>query len=159
MRQTILSAVLLSMFAASCNDGKKNKTRELTKAEWLIGTWENKSPNGDLSESWQKENDSLYKGQSFFIKGKDTIHSESITLAETHGEVKYSPQVKGQNNDQPVDFKMTSATDKQVVFENPTHDFPQKITYAKITKDSLVAEISGKQQGKPASEKFGMKRK
>ena len=45
------------------------------------------------------------------------------------------------------------------MFENPGHDFPKKISYTKITNDSLVAEISGQQQGKPASEKFAMKKK
>lgn len=158
MNRTIISALLLSAIIVSCN-GKKTQTRQLSKAEWLIGNWENVSPYGNLSESWQKENDSVYKGQSFFIKGKDTIHAEAIVLAEENGVVNYSPQVKGQNDDKPVDFRMTSATDKQLVFENPAHDFPQKITYTKITNDSLVAEISGKQQGKPASEKFAMKKK
>jgi hypothetical protein len=159
MNKTIIPALLLSVILMSCNGSKPARTRQLAKADWLVGTWENKSPYGNLSESWLKENDSVYKGQSFFIKGKDTIHSEAIVLSELKGEVNYSPQVKGQNNDKPVDFKMTSATDKQLVFENPAHDFPQKITYTKITNDSLVAEISGKQQGKPASEQFGMKRK
>jgi len=155
----IVSTVLLSAVIISCNGNKAEKSNEIKKADWLIGDWENKSPQGDLSESWQKINDSVYKGQSYFIKGKDTLHFESIVLSETGGAVKYSPQVKGQNDDKPVDFKLTSATDKQLVFENPAHDFPQKITYAKVTNDSLVVEISGMQQGKPASEKYPMKRK
>jgi hypothetical protein len=159
MKHILFSALLLSAILAACNSNKTAQPRQITKADWLIGSWENKSEYGDLSESWQKENDSVYKGQSFFIKRKDTIHSEAIVLSEINGEVSYSPQVKGQNNDKPVDFKMTSATDKQLVFENPAHDFPQKITYTKITNDSLVAEISGKQQGKPMSEKYPMKRK
>jgi hypothetical protein len=159
MKKITISALLLSVILMSCNGSKPTQTRQLEKAEWLVGEWENKSPFGNLSESWQKQNDSLFNGQSFFIKGKDTIHSEAIVLSELKGVVTYSPQVKGQNDDKPVDFKMTSATDKQLVFENPTHDFPQKITYTKITNDSLVAEISGKQQGKPASEQFGMTKK
>ncbi len=131
----------------------------MTKAYWLIGTWENKSQNGELTERWEKQNDSVYNGESFFIKGKDTIHSEQIVLSETDGKVKYSPKVKGQNDDKPVDFTMTTVTDKQLVFENQSHDFPQKITYTKITNDSLVAEISGNHQGRPMSEKYPMKRK
>jgi len=158
-KRILLSGLILSAIIISCNGTKKDTTLQLSKAEWLIGTWENKSPYGDLSESWQKENDSIFKGQSFFIKGKDTIHSESIVLSEIAGKVKYSPQVKGQNDDKPVDFTMTLANDRQLVFENPLHDFPQKITYTKITADSLVAEISGKQQGKPMSEKYPMKRR
>jgi hypothetical protein len=45
-----------------------------------------------------------------------------------------------------------------LVFENPKHDYPKKITYTKINDDSLVAEISGILDGKPSSEKFSMKK-
>lgn len=157
MKRILFSALALSV-VISCKDKKTTQPNQIAKADWLIGSWENKSPYGNLSENWQKENDSVYKGQSFFIKGNDTIHSEAIILSEINGQVKYSPQVEGQNDNKPVDFKMTSATVSHLVFENPAHDFPQKITYTKITNDSLVAEISGKQQGKPVSEKYPMKR-
>ena len=159
MKKIILSAAVIATALISCKNGKESPVRQIAKAEWLIGAWENKMPNGTLSENWEKENDSVFKGQSFFIHGKDTIHSESIALVEENGTLMYRPTVQGQNGGKPVDFKLTSATDKQLVFENPSHDFPQKISYTKITNDSLVAEISGQQQGKPASEKFSMKKK
>jgi hypothetical protein len=53
---------------------------------------------------------------------------------------------------------MTIGTEKQMVFENPKHDYPQKITYNQIRKDSLIASISGVQLGKPSSEKYEMKK-
>lgn len=160
MKKIFLSAAVITTALISCKNGKESSAaRQIAKAEWLIGAWENKMPNGTLSENWEKQNDSVFTGQSFFIHGKDTIHAESIALVEENGTLVYRPTVKGQNGDKLVDFKLTSATDKQLVFENPSHDFPQKISYTKITNDSLVAEISGKQQGKPASEKFGMKKR
>ena len=158
MKNTVASLFLM-LIIVSCNGDKPVKTRQLAKAEWLVGTWENKSSNGDLTEAWQKENDSVFKGQSYFIKGKDTIHSETIVLSENKGQVTFSPTVKGQNNNRPVDFKLISATGTQFVFENKTHDFPQKITYTKVTNDSLIAQISGMQKGKPIAEEFSMKRK
>jgi hypothetical protein len=45
-----------------------------------------------------------------------------------------------------------------LVFENPKHDYPKKITYTQITEDSLEAEISGILEGKASSEKFSMKK-
>ena len=53
---------------------------------------------------------------------------------------------------------MTDGGDDFMVFENPEHDFPTKITYKKINADSIVAEISGNRNGKQASELFPMKR-
>jgi hypothetical protein len=45
-----------------------------------------------------------------------------------------------------------------MIFENPAHDFPQFISYTKITTDSLVAEISGTKNGQARKQRFPMKR-
>jgi len=156
MKKTILLLVAVAL-VISCK--KSEKENKLEAANWLVGTWENKSDYGDMIEIWNKSNDSLYVGNSYFIKQKDTLHSESIELKQKGDVVLYIPTVKGQNNDQPVTFQLTKQTPKQLVFENPTHDFPQKIVYQQITTDSLVATISGMQQGKASSESFSMKKK
>jgi hypothetical protein len=162
MKRILIYAATISVILSSCKKSEtaeSNKYAEIEKAAWLIGTWENNSPEGNLSETWSKENDSVYNGQSYFIKKQDTLHSEQITLTQTGTELVYRPTVQGQNNNKPVDFKMTNSTDKQIVFENQAHDYPQKIVYNKITGDSLVATISGMQQGKPSSESYPMKKK
>lgn len=153
------AAVLLVVFSALVCCKKSEKQNKINPANWLIGSWENNSEQGNLSESWKKQNDSTFIGQSYFIKGKDTLHHESIVLDQKGDDFFYTTTVKGQNNDQAIRFKMTSATAKQLVFENLKHDYPQKIVYNKITKDSLVAKISGIQQGKPSTESFPMKKK
>ncbi len=150
----ILAAVLIS-----CQKKSEKQPGQIDKAQWLIGSWENKTKNGTLSENWEKVNDSTFHGTSYFIKGKDTLHNETIGLSQDGENLIYSPNVKGQNADLPVAFKMTSATANTLVFENTAHDFPQKISYKMITKDSIVAEISGMQGGKPASESYPMGRK
>jgi hypothetical protein len=150
--------ILLLLAIVSC---KKSETKEYEKikiANWLIGTWENNTVEGNLSETWKKINDSTFQAQSYYIKSKDTLHFETITLQQTGEELTYSATVKGQNNDKPVAFKLTNATEKQLIFENPKHDYPQKISYTQITADSLVSKISGIQQGKPSSENYSMKK-
>ena len=66
--------------------------------------------------------------------------------------------MKNQNKELPVSFKLVNATDNQLVFENPNHDFPTKITYLIISEDSMVASISGLIDGKEKIEQFPMKR-
>lgn len=66
--------------------------------------------------------------------------------------------VKDQNNEKPVSFYLTKSNDNQLVFENPKHDFPNKIVYNKINSDSIVATIEGIKNGKTQSEAFPMKR-
>jgi len=140
--------------------GKSEKQpHAVEQAKWLIGSWENKNEIGTLTETWKKENDSVFSATSYFIKGKDTLHSETIKLDETDGILTYTPTVIGQNNNKPVPFKLTSSTENQLVFENPQHDYPQKIVYDFINNDSIVATISGRQQGRLSSDRFSLSRK
>ncbi|MBP6181540.1 DUF6265 family protein [Flavobacterium sp.] len=156
MLQKLTLLLLLSLLFSCKNDANKND--KIKSAQWLIGKWENNSADGNLSESWKKVNDSTFQAQSYYIKDKDTLHFESISLQQKGEELTYTATVKGQNNDKPVAFKLTTSTNKQLAFENLKHDYPQKISYTQITPDSLIAKISGIQQGKPSSEQFSMKK-
>jgi hypothetical protein len=150
--------VLLLLAIVSCKKTESTEKDQIKSAKWLLGKWDAKTADGDLSESWKQLNDSTFQGESTFIKNKDTLHLESILLQQKGEDLFYNATVKGQNEDKAVAFKLTTKTEKQLVFENPKHDYPQKITYTLVTKDSLVASISGVQLGKPSAEKFGMKK-
>ena len=68
--------LLLLLTILSCKKGEK--TNLLNEIDWLIGTWENNSDKGNLLEIRKKENDSVYSGQSFYIKAKDTLKLKEI---------------------------------------------------------------------------------
>lgn len=155
MKKAILILILALTFT-SC--GKSKGFSKIVDADWLLGKWENNSKDGYLLETWKKVNDSVYDGESYFIKGKDTLHFEKIQMKQKGEELFYISTVKGQNNDKPITFKHIDSIEKQLVFENPKNDFPQKIAYSKITKDSIFIQISGIQQGKSSSERFSMKK-
>ena len=130
----------------------------IEQANWFLGAWKFKTNDGDLTEIWKQMNDSVYLGVSYVIVKTDTVFYELISLEQKNKKWNYSVSVKNQNNEQPVSFEMTSMTPNQLVFENPKHDFPSKITYTKITQDSMVAKISGILKGKEQTEYFPMKR-
>lgn len=134
------------------------QTNEIKKAEWLIGTWGNKTKKGNIHETWSKTNDNEFLGKSYVIKGKDTIVVENIRLVQEPNGLFYIPTVKSQNEALPIPFAAKTISKTQLVFENPKHDFPQIISYTKITPDSLVAEISGTRNGQEHKQKFPMKR-
>jgi hypothetical protein len=74
--------------------------------------------------------------------------------------VYYIPVIKDQNEGKPVMFKLITQKDypvngKMASFSNPDHDFPQFVTY-ELKGDSMLAEISGKKDGKDMAEKFPM---
>jgi len=134
------------------------QTSDITKAEWLIGTWENKTQRGSIYETWSKTNDNEYSGMSYIIKEKDTVVFENIRLVQEQDGLFYIPTVKNQNYGLPVRFTAKTISESQLVFENPKHDFPQIISYTKISADSLVAEISGTKNGQERKQTFPMKR-
>jgi hypothetical protein len=134
------------------------QTSDITKAEWLIGTWENKTQRGSIYETWSKTNDNEYSGMSYIIKEKDTVVFENIRLVQEQDGLFYIPTVKNQNYGLPVRFTAKTISESQLVFENPQHDFPQIISYTKISADSLVAEISGTKNGQERKQTFPMKR-
>ena len=164
----ILSTIAFTTTFISCQ--KKGNTAieeiptvktfaQIEKANWLIGEWGNTSKEGVLTETWTKQNDSTLTAQAYFIIGKDTVSAESIVLEQKGNDLFYVPTIKNQNKGKSVTFRMTISTDKQLIFENAAHDYPQRITYNKISTDSLVAEISGIKEGKENKERYPMKKK
>ncbi|KMQ61145.1 hypothetical protein ACM40_15735 [Chryseobacterium sp. BLS98] len=132
--------------------------KDIQKAEWLVGTWENKTQKGSIYESWTKADNNELSGKSYSMRGKDTIVFENIRLVQENKKLFYIPTVKNQNEGLPVRFVAKAISENQLVFENPQHDFPQIIAYTKITSDSLIAEISGTKNGQKREQTFPMKR-
>lgn len=133
-------------------------TNDIQKAEWLIGTWENKTQRGSIYETWTKSGQNEFSGKSYSVKDKDTIVFENIRLLQEKNGLYYIPTVKNQNDGLPVRFVAKTISKNQLVFENPQHDFPQIIAYTKITSDSLIAEISGRKNGQNRKQTFPMKK-
>ena len=155
MKKAILF-LIIALALTSCF--KSKDVSKIVGNDWLIGKWENKSEDGNLMEIWKKANDSLFLGESYFIKEKDTLHSEKIQLKQKGENLFYISTIKGQNDDKPVTFKYNIEIVKQLVFENSTNNYPKKIIYSQISKDRMIIQISGIQQGKVSSSKYSLKK-
>ena len=156
-----LLLVLLSV-VVSCKkyDAFGNEIKnynELKNVNWLIGSWHQATDSTDLYETWQRENDSTFVATSYFIQNKkDTLHYETIELVENNAVLIYSSTIKGENNNNPTSFQKTSSTENEVQFENPKNQYPQKISYKKMTPLLVTATISGTINGKKASHKYNL---
>lgn len=115
----------------------------------LNGTWQMQTSRGPIYESWRRTSDNEMQGGSYKINGKDTIHFEIVNLSKKADGIYYTPAVKNENEGKAVPFKLISSTKNNFIFENKEHDFPQRIIYHIVTKDSLHAWIEGTQNGKP----------
>ena len=164
MKRNILTSLSLAALLVSACDGKETSSPEkkqeksrLEKAAWLLGSWKNNSDQGTMTETWIKDHADSYSAKTYFVIGQDTVFRELSKLEETGSNLQCVISIEGENDEKPVTFKMTKQSEQNLVFENPKHDFPQKITY-QCKEDSIIAEISGMQDGKFVKERFGMVR-
>jgi hypothetical protein len=65
---------------------------------------------------------------TLFLKGKDTVHYETIVLQQIGEQLSYNANVRGQNDDKPVAFVLTE-TKKPTCLYKPKTRLPTKISY------------------------------
>ena len=134
-----------------------NQQDAYTLLQQLSGTWQMQTSKGALYESWTKTAENEMQGGSYKINGTDTIHFEIVKLSRQADGIFYVPVVK-ENDDKAVAFKMISSANNNFIFENKEHDFPQRIIYHFVTKDSVHAWIEGTRNGRPGRTDYYFKR-
>ena len=79
------------------------------------------------------------------LKGDRMVAFEFLRIVERDGGLVYVAQPNGRP---PTDFVLTEVTADSATFENPAHDFPKMIRYAKRADGALEARVSdGGQRG------------
>jgi len=126
----------------------------LKQLEPLKGTWKGGKGTNVFYETWRTDDNRMMSGMSYKLKGTDTIVFEWTKIIVSGSDLSYVAKVKNQNQGKEVAFKLVSHSNKTFVFENPEHDFPQRVIYQLISSDSLHAWIEGKYQGKESREDY-----
>lgn len=114
----------------------------------LIGEWVGE-PGEDSTvfhEQWERRDKRNLDGLGYVMLGKDTVSIEHLNIHITDTGTFYAAEIPSQNEGKPVFFKLTSSTDS-LVFENPQHDFPQRIVYLPMDPQGWIAHVSGHQNG------------
>lgn len=120
---------------------------------WLCGLWQYENPNARnreyFYEEWDVINDSLLMGKAYSVYAKydgyvpDTTILENMILSIESGSVYFTVTVYGENNDEPISYTMSTDAGNSFTFENPTHDYPQKVTYQPNDAENMTAILSG----------------
>lgn len=143
------SILLGSIFLlSSCST---NEETEVNSLKWMLGKWQSSTEEGILYEEWKKVNDSTYSGHAYAITPEgDTAFSETAQITANKGAITYSVTV---NEETTTDFALVDNQERSV-FENVDHDFPQRIIYQKLAKDSMFARIEGTVDGEDQFEEY-----
>jgi hypothetical protein len=112
----------------------------IERAKWLSGCWMRHEGNLVTEEQWMSISNGTMLGMSRTTRGGKVAEYEYLRLFERDGRIIYHAFPSGQAS---AEFTSDAGNEAHIVFENPAHDFPQRIIYRPVTRDSMVARIEG----------------
>jgi hypothetical protein len=111
---------------------------------WLQGCWEAVSPGQTIEEQWMPPRGHAMLGVSRTVRDDRLAAYELVVVREDGGRLAYEAHPSGQA---AATFASRSLGESSVVFENPDHDFPQRVGYTRTGPDALLAWIEGTRNG------------
>ena len=119
---------------------KITEVQRISHLAWLSGDWQT-APGGraQIEEHWTLPAGGTMIGMGRTVSGNKTKEFEFLRIEQRGDEIYY---VANPNASCPqTDFKLTRLTAQEVIFENPTHDYPKRVVYRKNSDGSLIASI------------------
>ena len=113
--------------------------------EWMSGCWKRDGRNAEsfVVESWGKAHDMML-GTGQTIRNGRTTGFEFLRIEKRGEKIFYVARPAKAKSE--TSFELTSYKENNAVFENPTHDFPKKISYSR-EGEKMTAIVSAGEQG------------
>ena len=147
----ILFFVCLCLIVVSAEDRQPT----INDLSWLTGCWENTTSKRQRDENWSKPAGGTLLGVGRAVVDGKTAEYEFMRIHQEPDGLYYTAQPSGQPQ---ASFKLKSLHDKEVVFENLQHDFPQRVIYRLTADGALQARIEGTMKGKARGIDFPFQR-
>lgn len=122
--------------------------RPIERLAWLAGCWQAASPRRVAQETWTAHRGGVMFSVARTFRGDSLVEYELVVLRQRGDSLVYQAQPSGQP---AAAFTAPPAniSDTMIVFENPAHDYPQRIGYRRLGAESLLAWIDGTTRGGP----------
>jgi hypothetical protein len=144
---TVFLAVLAASHAAAS---------DVTALAWMAGCWAPEKGDAGSVEHWLAPAGGTMLGVSRTVKNGETVEFEFMQLrVNAEGKLVFIALPSGQKE---TTFVALSLGKESVTFENPQHDFPQKVSYRLESGDRLVGRIEGNRGGTLRGIDFPMRR-
>ena len=111
---------------------------------WLAGCWKHEEPGFRRDEQWMRPSGGTMIGMSRSVSEGRTVEYEYLRIEVREGRLAYVASPAGQAE---TAFLSVEITDRTAVFAAPEHDFPQRITYERMSPRSILAWIEGDVDG------------
>jgi hypothetical protein len=149
---TLLTSLLLGLSPVLRAAGPSS----VDDLKWLTGCWASVGGETGSGEQWTIPAGNTLFGVSRTVHGGKTVAYEFMQIRSTeNGEIEFIAKPSGQTG---ASFLMKSLTENEVVFENPAHDFPQRVIYRLKAPGNLEASIEGHVKGEGRTINFSLKR-
>lgn len=144
-----------AVFVLSCSMFAQSPKPEIESLSWIAGCWEQNdtAKNRFGSEQWMKPAGGSMIGMARTLRNGKTAGFEFLRIVQDESGIYYIS--KPSQNKEETSFKLVKYSPSEVVFENPAHDFPQRIIY-RVDKTNLFARIEGSNNGKAMGIDFPM---
>lgn len=116
------------------------KSKDIADLSWLVGKWESKGQNSSFEEHWMWPRDGVMIGMGREMSGSKMSFFEYLRIEQRKDGLFYVAQPNGKTQ---TDFRLTHTSKNTLVFENPEHDFPKKIEYARGAGGVVTVRVSG----------------
>lgn len=128
----------------------------LAALTWLAGCWFGRSGKMEFREHWMRPASGMMMGMGRTTSDGKVASYEAMRIEiDSSGTPVFVAKPSGQSE---ASFKLVKNDADGVVFENPAHDFPQRVRYQLKNDGSLFARIEGTQDGKARGIDFPMRR-
>lgn len=154
MKDCLNWCVLLFVLAGFVN--AQDARSSVSSLGWMSGCWEVNDNGVVTTERWSKPTENLMIGSSQTVKNGKTVSFEFLRIVKNGTGLIYVAKPSSAQSETP--FAFAKMGEKEIVFENMKHDFPQRIIYRADKSDSLFARIEGIQNGKLEGMDIPMKR-
>ena len=111
----------------------------LAPVAFMAGCWSFTRGERTVHEQWMAPAGGVMLGMSRDVRAGRPASFEFALLRLVEGRIVYEARPEGQA---PTQFTLTESAGTRAVFENPAHDFPQRIVYQRVG-DELRARIEG----------------
>ena len=112
----------------------------IAQAAWIGGVWSGTEKTTTVEERWTPPSGGSMVGTSRTMPNGVMSAFEFLCIVERGGALVYQAMPGGRPP--ATDFTATSVTADAITFENPAHDYPKVIRYAKLPDGSLQTTIS-----------------
>lgn len=118
---------------------------ELPDLSWMAGSWRLDRDGVVTRETWLSPLGGTMAGVTQTNRPGKPVEVEFATISAEPEGVTFTARPKGQT---PTPFVLRPGKGDHVVFENPKHDFPQRVIYRRCGAD-LCARVEGEMIGGP----------